>query len=374
MTGIYNVRNYVRFALLDPAQTTFAHVLKDTGYATCVAGKWQLAGGFNGPAHFGFDEYCLWFLTRRPGRYPNPGLEINGKLADYTNGEYGPDVVSDYICDFMERKKDQAFLVYYPMILPHWPFEPTPDSADWNPENNRDTNSRRGHPKHFADMVAYTDKMVGKIVHKLETLGLRENTLVLFTADNGTETSVRSKMADREVVGGKGKTADSGTRVPLIANWPGVIPAGKVSQDLVDFSDFLPTLCDCAGVPVPQNLNVDGRSFRLQLCGEKGRSREWIYCWYSADGKLPAREFTRNQRYKLYRTGEFYDIGQDELETRPLHVNELDPEAAAVRNMLQDALDRYKDARPEKLRSSGKEKDQKQGEPNAQAVADKPRR
>jgi arylsulfatase A len=79
MTGIYNVRNYVRFGLLDPKQTTFAHLLKQAGYATCVVGKWQLEGGFEGPGHFGFDEYCLWQLNRRPGRYANPGLEVNGK-------------------------------------------------------------------------------------------------------------------------------------------------------------------------------------------------------------------------------------------------------------------------------------------------------
>ena len=84
MTGQYNVRNYVRFGLLDPQQTTFAHALKEAGYATCIVGKWQLASGFEGPKHFGFDEYCLWQLTRRPPRFANPGLEINGKQKDYS--------------------------------------------------------------------------------------------------------------------------------------------------------------------------------------------------------------------------------------------------------------------------------------------------
>jgi len=107
MTGIYNVRNYVRFGLLDPAQTTFAHLLKKAGYATCVVGKWQLGGGLDGPKHFGFDEYCLWQLTRRPSRYPNVGVEVNGKEVDYTEGQYGPDVVSDFACDFIRRNKDK---------------------------------------------------------------------------------------------------------------------------------------------------------------------------------------------------------------------------------------------------------------------------
>ncbi|MCG8584993.1 MAG: sulfatase-like hydrolase/transferase, partial [Pirellulales bacterium] len=131
MTGRYNSRNYVKFGVLDPQEKTFGNMMRDAGYATCIVGKWQLKGGFEGPKNFGFDEYCLWQLTRRPNRYPNPGLEINGKEVDYKNGEYGPDVVTDYACDFMERNKDKPFFLYYPMMLPHWPFEPTPDSKDW---------------------------------------------------------------------------------------------------------------------------------------------------------------------------------------------------------------------------------------------------
>lgn len=77
MTGIYNQRNYIRFGLLDPAVTTFGHLAKRAGYATCIGGKWQLENGLKGPNHFGFDEYCLWQVTRRPSRYPNPGLKVN---------------------------------------------------------------------------------------------------------------------------------------------------------------------------------------------------------------------------------------------------------------------------------------------------------
>ena len=77
MTGIYNQRNYIRFGLLDSAVTTFGHLAKRAGYATCIGGKWQLENGLKGPNHFGFDEYCLWQVTRRPSRYPNPGLKVN---------------------------------------------------------------------------------------------------------------------------------------------------------------------------------------------------------------------------------------------------------------------------------------------------------
>jgi len=349
MTGIYNVRNYVRFGLLDPSQTTFAHVLKKVGYATCVVGKWQLGGGFDGPGRLGFDEYCLWQLTRRPSRYPSCGVEVNGKEVDYTEGKYGSDVVSDYACDFIRRNKDKPFLLYYPMILTHCPFEPTPDSADWDPKS-KGSKTYKGDAKYFGDMVTYMDKIIGKIIGRLEELGLRENTLVLFTGDNGTDTPVVSMMDGRQVKAGKGQTSDAGTHVPFIANWPGVIPERKVCRDLVDFSDFMPTLCECAGVGVPARLNIDGRSFMPQLRGHKGNPREWIYCWYSRNGGPKGREFTRNQRYKLYRAGEFYDIENDVSEKNALAESDLDKEAIKARKMLQRALYQYTNARPEKLR------------------------
>jgi len=104
MTGIYNNRNYVRFGVLDPQVTTFGNLLRDAGYATCIAGKWQLKGGYAGVKEFGFDRHCLWQLNRRPSRYPNPGLEIDGERKDFKKGEFGPDVVTDYICAFLEER------------------------------------------------------------------------------------------------------------------------------------------------------------------------------------------------------------------------------------------------------------------------------
>ena len=352
MTGIYNVRNYVQFGLLDRKQTTFAHLLKKSGYATCVVGKWQLGKQADSPKHFGFDESCLWHHVRRTSRYPNPGLEVNGKSIDYKD-KYGPDVVSDFACEFMARNKDKPFLVYYPMILTHCPFEPTPDSPDWDPKS-KGSKSYKGSAKYFGDMVSYMDKIIGKLLAKLDELGLRKRTMVLFTGDNGTDKPVVSVMKGRKVAGGKGSMTDAGTRAPLIANRPGVIPKGKVCPDLVDFGDFSPTLCQAAGVTVPAALNVDGRSFLPQLRGEKGIPREWIYCWYSRGGGANGKEWARNQRYKLYRKGGFYDISKDVLEKRPLNADELTADARQARAMLQKALDKYKDARPSSLMGGGR--------------------
>lgn len=362
MTGIYNVRNYVKFGVLERTQTTFAHLFKQQDYATCVAGKWQLGKEVDSPQHFGFDVSCLWQQTRgrtdkqgRDTRFSNPWIDVNGKLIHYTNGEFGPDIVSDFICDFIEEHQAKPFLVYYPMILTHCPFVPTPDSATWNPADPG-SETYKGDPNFFGDMVTHMDKIVGKITSKLDRLGLRENTLVLFTGDNGTDEPVVSMMNGRKVAGAKGSMTDAGTRVPLVVNWPGTIPARQVSCDLIDFSDFLPTLCEAASIAVPSTLDIDGRSFLPQLKGQRGNPRDWIYCWYSRSGGPTGKEWARNQRYKLYRTGKFYDVQNDVLEKNPLGMDKIGKQAKEVHTLLQTALDKHKDARPLKYRKAKRKK------------------
>ncbi len=349
MTGQSNARNYVKFGVMDPKAVTFANVLRDAGYATCIAGKWQLGTDPDLPKKFGFDEHCLWQHTRRPPRYANPGLEINGVRKDFTSGEYGPDLVSDYALDFIARKKDVPFLLYYPMMLTHAPYQPTPDSATWDPKAVGEDVNRA--PKHFADMVAYMDKLLGKLVAKLDALGLRDKTLILFVGDNGTGRGTRSRMGEREVVGGKGTTTIAGMHVPLIANWPGRVLPGKVHADLVDTTDFLPTLLEAAGVAVRDGTPLDGRSFLPQLRGEKGRPRDWIYAWYSPrqGADTTVREFAFDRRYKLYRAGRFFDLNDDPEEQRPLAVASLQGEAALAARRLQDALSQFKGVRPAAL-------------------------
>ena len=255
MTGLYNVRNYVKFGLLDRGQTTFAHQLKAAGYTTCIAGKWQLGMQADSPQHFGFEQSCLWQHTRSgrskengkniDRRFVNPLLEINGKEKDYVNGEYGPQVCTDFICDFIDENREKPFLVYYPMILTHCPFDPTPDSTDWDPKRLGSTTykgDRNDPQRHFRDMVAYADKVVGQIVAQLEKSGVRENTLLIFTGDNGTDKPIVTSWNGTKVVGRKGSMTDAGTRVPLIASWPaGIKQPGRVVDDLVEFSDLMPT-------------------------------------------------------------------------------------------------------------------------------------
>jgi len=340
MTGQYSFRNYVNFGVLDPKQKTFGHLLRDRGYATCVVGKWQLYGSVNQraevrgkgslPSDAGFDEHCLWQIKGRGSRYKDPVMVKNGETLDNLQGKYGPDISCDYALDFIERHKAGPFLLYFPMAIVHSPFEPTPDSEDWGKKTKKNT-------KYFADMVAYMDKIVGRIVGKLGELGLRENTLVLFVGDNGTDKSIRSQMADSVIRGDKGNTTDGGTHVPMIANQPGVVPVGKVCGDLVDFSDFVPTFAELTRAKAPEGMRMDGRSFLPQLHGEKGNPREWIFCHYDPRwGKWKeVKRFVRDKRWKLYAGGELYDIPADVLEQNP---NPAGPEASEARKRLQKVL------------------------------------
>jgi arylsulfatase A len=348
MTGIYNVRNYINFGTLDPKATTFAHLLKRAGYTTGICGKWQLGQGEDLPQHFGFDDALLWQHTRRPPRYANPGLERNGKPIDYNKGEYGPTVINDFALDFVTQHKDKPFFLYYPMILTHDPFQPTPESAEWDPKTKSEQVQRN--VKHFAEMTAYMDKLVGRLVTRLEDLGLRENTLIIFLGDNGTGVQVTSQFKGKPYQGGKASGNAAGNHVPLIASWPGRIPGGKVNTDLVSSVDFLPTLCEAAGAKAPGPSEIDGQSFLPQLLGQKGTPREWLYTWYVRDGGPKATyEYAMTTRHKLYRNGTFFDLAADRFETKPQPASALTGAAAAEAKKLQAALDRYKNARPAHL-------------------------
>jgi arylsulfatase A len=344
MTGLYNNRNYLRFGLLDPEAVTFANLLRDGGYKTVIAGKWQLGGGWEAPGNFGFDRYCLWQLNRKPSRYPNPGFEIDGEQVDFKNGEFGPDVLTDYLCEFFEAQEesDQPFFAYYPMVLPHWPFVPTPDHPDWDPAMWRDATREPGGyrgQKYWDAMVRYTDKMVGKLVAKLEETGQRENTLIIWTADNGTYRGIRSEFQGRTYRGGKGTTKDSGTHVGFVASWPGVIEAGRVSNSLVDFADILPTLNDVAGLSSPER--TDGVSLLPVLKGRNDeRVKEVIYCWYERNGvRDKASQHVRDRGHKLYADGRFYDVVEDPLENRNLAIDGVPEELAETHAKLKHALD-----------------------------------
>lgn len=350
MTGKYNFRNYTAFGHLDPREKTFGNLLKDAGYSTAIAGKWQLNGISGGklpgwddtsrPHHFGFDEYCLWQLhnTRAEGeRYADALIVQNGKALPRDIGKYGPQMTADFVLDFIERKKDGPFFVYYPMNLVHEPFWPTPDSEEWKDAKNR----HKEDTAYFRDMVTFADKIVGRIIDKLEQEGLSENTLVVFTGDNGTGKQIVSRMKDgRVIAGGKGTMTDAGTRVALLASWKGKSLKGSVNNDLVDFTDFLPTLADAAQISLPEGQVVDGQSFLPQILGEPAIPKEHLYMFYEPKwGKFEKGIFVRDKKYKLYSDGRFYDLQQDVLEENPIDLATATGEAVAVQKKLKKVMD-----------------------------------
>ncbi len=273
------------------------------------------------------------------GRYANPLIIQNGKQLPWDKDLYGPDVFCNFILSFLDREKNkkQPFFIYYPMVLTHNPFCPTPDSPEWKDPSKRHQDKIR----YFKDMVSYTDKIVGKIMDKLKQTGLEKNTLVIFTADNGTNVRVVSKMRDGHMIHGrKGYMVDWGTRVPLIVYWKGHSPKGEICTDLIQLSDVLPTLEDAAGIHTPTTKIVDGRSFLPQILGEPAFPSQYIYMYYKPYwGKFKSGVFARNKTYKLYGNGRFYNLEKDVREQHNIPLDLLNAKALEVREKLQNILD-----------------------------------
>jgi arylsulfatase A-like enzyme len=245
MTGQHNFRNWRAFGIMDPREKTFGHMMQSAGYRTAIAGKWQFysyesegsprRGIGMLPEQGGFDQYLLWhdkFTETKGSRYADPVMNENGKIRTDTKGKYGPDLFAGFLSTFIEQNRERPFFAYYSMALTHGPFNPTPRSADW-----RHGDRLKDDKKYFGDMVEYMDDVVGRVVGKVDSLGLARKTLVLFYSDNGTAQGLESRMGTRVVAGGKGLTTEAGMHVPLIARWTGVAKAGTVSDALVDSTD-----------------------------------------------------------------------------------------------------------------------------------------
>ena len=299
MTGIENHRNYEAFAYLAPGQRTFGNMLKDAGYATGMVGKWQLSGnGFDGrtgitPGQAGFEESALWqlkSLDAKGSRYWGPTRVIDGKTRIDEEG-FGPDRDQAFALDFIERHKDRPFFLYYSMVLVHDPFVPTPASL-----------ASAGPKDRFAGMMTYMDAQVGALLAKLKAAGLDENTIVIFTADNGTNRQITSLRNGAAVQGGKGSPTLTGTHVPMIVRAPGRVAAGGTTPALFDFLDFLPTFAAFSGA-VPGA--VDGVSQAGVMTGKARSARDAIFMHYDPRWLARPARFAFDASYKLYGDGRF---------------------------------------------------------------------
>jgi len=349
MTGKYNHKNYVDFGFMNQDQKTFGNLAKMAGYTTAIAGKWQLGANSKLPAHFGFDTYCLWQLnfkrTANGERYADALLEQDGKVIDRDSDLYGPDFFENYVEKFIDSNKDKPFFLYYPMVLVHEPFVSTPKSKDWktNPKG-RHTSSTR----YFPDMMEYCDLMIGRLVAKLKKENLYDNTLILVVGDNGTNKQITSRMKDgTQIKGGKGMTTDAGTHQALVAAYGARQGPPRVCDDLVDFTDFMPTMAQAMGIAIPKEWDTDGASFLPQIKGETGSPRKWVFCHYDSFFQGPdkpqadAKRYIRDHQYKLYSTGELYDIKADIFEQHPIAPGAGTAEAEQAREYLSGELAKF---------------------------------
>ncbi len=289
----YDVPRWAKGCHFDIEQNPcMGKIIKSAGYATCISGKWQINDFRVQPnllRDAGFDECCVWtgFETgNRPSaeRYWNPYIHTNEGNRTY-EGKFGPDIYNRAAIDFIHKNKSKPMMVYYPMCLTHGPLTTTPHSGD---------------VKNRTVMVEYMDYLVGRVVRALDEAGVRKNTILIWTTDNGPA---------------KGKTTENGACEPFVVNCPGSVPAGVVTDALVDFTDLLPTFAELSGATMPEGPTFDGKSFAPLILGKADDSpRDWIMAmggggvqatktdkgWRVINKTEYRDRVIRDKRYKLY--------------------------------------------------------------------------
>ena len=262
---------------------SFPKMLRNAGYSTCAAGKWQINDFRLEPdamVKAGFDEYCMWNggeggnIKLSENRYWDPYIHTKSGSKVYKN-KFGEDVFTDFIIDFMKKNKDKPMMIYYPMCLPHGPLTSTPLEPN-APKSEQ-----------HKSMVRYADHILNVLVKALDQIGIRENTIIIWTTDNGTSGSIIGDLNGKSVKGGKSMLSENGVNAPFIINAPGIVPEGVTSDALIDFSDLLPTLCDLAQTSPDKKYEYDGISFAPEIYGIENKSkRDWIMALGSNPAKI----------------------------------------------------------------------------------------
>ncbi len=332
---------------------SFARLFRDAGYATAAAGKWQINDFRVQPdamAQHGFDDYAMWtgYETLNPPsaeRFQDPYIHTREGSKTYED-QFGPDVFADFLIDFMKANYEKQMLLYFPMVLTHPPLVPTPHEPD-----------AEGTIGRHSAMVRYTDYLVGRLTDTLDELGIRDNTYIVFTTDNGTSRGITGRMNGREVKGGKGSLGENGMHAPFIVSAPGRVPAGTTTDALIDFSDLFPTFADLAGIAVPDSLYLQGHSFAHVLKDPSSPGqRDWVLSMGFGPAKLteagvvPIKSFTdravRDERYKLWiqdgETTALFDLDTDPGELSNLIASQ-NPDHVEARQRLQSLIDSFPD-------------------------------
>ena len=344
-----------------PAQEqTIAEVLKQKGYATGAFGKWGLGevGSTGDPLKQGFDRFVGYNCQRHAHNlFPKFLVEDQGKreLVGNTRGltgkQYGPQVIADAMLEFVRENRRQQFFVYYPTVIPHLALQ-APEAEikpylDRWPETPYRGKSYLPHPTPraaYAAMITFMDKQVGRLFSLLKELELDENTVVLFTSDNGTtflKEQVDYEFFDSvgELRGLKGAVYEGGIRVPLIARWPGKIQAGAVSDHISAHYDTMATLTEVA-VGKSVEHTGDGISYLPELLGkpqEPHQALVWDFAGYG--GQLAIREgpwkaVQRNIKKQPDAAWELYHLGDDPREAVNIADKHPDKLAKLKRRLL----------------------------------------
>jgi arylsulfatase A-like enzyme len=352
-TALLPAPNQDRLGLNAP---TIAKTLQNSGYATFFAGKWHLGPEGWWPEDQGFDHNLGGNERGGPyggNRYFSP--YGNPRLTDGSPGEHLPDRLAMETAAFIEANHDRPFFAFLSFYSVHTPLMARDDLREkyekkrrqlgletrWGREDTRDVRLVQDHAI-YAGMVEAMDMAVGKVLAKLDELGLRDNTLVIFTSDNGgLSTSEGWPTSNLPLRAGKGWIYEGGIREPLLIRWPAVIQPRTVSREPVSSPDFFPTLVEVAEVRSPQNQLLDGVSLMPIFRGGSlpERALFWHYPHYGNQGGAPSAairrgdwkliEWMEDQRVELFHLAS--DLGEeiDLYREQPRRADELRTELRA---------------------------------------------
>ena len=256
---------------IEPDNRTIAHLLQDSGYATCTIGKWHVS---KDPLPHGFDLNVAGYEAGNPsqaGGYFSPFTFPN--CSEASKGVNLTDRLTDKAIEFIEDHREQPFFLYLPYYAVHTPIQPKKDKeAKYTQKSKTKAQAHTG----YAAMVETVDDNVGRVLSKLHDLKLTNNTLIVFTSDNGSVWDISKQWPLRA---GKGSYYEGGIRVPLIVQWPQKIEPSKVEDTPVCGIDFFPTLAAAAGIEIPEEKLLDGMNL-LPLLVEGAVVAERTLFWH----------------------------------------------------------------------------------------------
>jgi arylsulfatase A-like enzyme len=329
-------------------ELTIAEALREAGYATFFTGKWHLGPKGYWPEDQGYQINVGGNRAGHPKKYFSP--YNNPQLSDGPDGEQLDERLASEAAKFINEHKDEPFLVFFSQFDVHTPLQTKPelekkyreraaklshDGPEFIEEGGNEIRQVQSHPV-YAGMVETMDAAVGTVLQALDDAGVADETIVIFTSDNGgLSTREGSPTSNLPLRAGKGWAYEGGVRVPLIIRWPGKIEAGATTDRYITSTDYYPTILELAGLPLKPEQHLDGQSFAPLLRGETQPERGpvyWHYPHYGNQGGTPYAA-VRDGDWKLIEflgngNVELYNVNDDPYEQRELSTEQ--PERTAM--------------------------------------------